>query len=125
MNRSFASWISVLVILPLVCGGCSVTAEWDESALGIGGFEAWAEPIPDAIKAGEAAFEGDFDRGITTLRPFEGRLWMGYGDATRNLGSEVPVEFRWFAGCRRSGGPNRGRSRRWAGSATAESRRHG
>ena len=98
MNRSLASWISVPVILPLMCGGCSVTVERDGSALEIGEFEAWAEPIPDAIATGEAAFEGDFDRGITTLRPFEGRLWMGYGDATRNLGSEIPVEFRWFAG---------------------------
>ena len=87
MNRSLASWISVPVILPLMCGGCSVTVERDGSALEIGEFEAWAEPIPDAIATGEAAFEGDFDRGITTLRPFEGRLWMGYGDATRNLGS--------------------------------------
>ena len=68
------------------------------SAIRLGGFEAWAEPIPDALAVGEAAFDGDFDQGITTLRPFEGRLWMGYGDATRNLGSEIPVEFRWFAG---------------------------
>ena len=98
MNRSLASWIGVPIILPLVCGGCGATPEKGVSAIRVGGFEAWAEPIPDAIATGEAAFEGDFDRGITTLRPFEGRLWMGYGDATRNLGSEIPVEFRWFAG---------------------------
>ncbi len=98
MNRSLASWIGVPIILPLVCGGCGATPEKGVSAIRLGGFEAWAEPIPDALAVGEAAFDGDFDQGITTLRPFEGRLWMGYGDATRNLGSEIPVEFRWFAG---------------------------
>ncbi|NCF40384.1 MAG: hypothetical protein GWP75_09735 [Planctomycetia bacterium] len=98
MNRSLASWIGVPIMLPLVCGGCGAIPEKGVSAIRVGGFEAWAEPIPDALAVGEAAFDGDFDQGITTLRPFEGRLWMGYGDATRNLGSEIPVEFRWFAG---------------------------
>ncbi|MCP4938235.1 MAG: hypothetical protein GY921_03565 [Phycisphaeraceae bacterium] len=98
MSRSYGTWISVAATLMLMCGGCGIAVERDGEVLRIGGFEPWAEPIPDALAVGEVAFEGDFDRGITTLRPFEGRLWMGYGDATRNLGSEVPVEFRWFAG---------------------------
>ena len=98
MSGSYGTWIGAAAILSLLCGGCGVSTERGAEAIRIGGFEPWAEPIQDAIRVGETAFEGDFDRGITTLRAFEGRLWMGYGDATRNLGSEIPVEFRWFAG---------------------------
>ena len=98
MNRSFTSRIVAPLVLLLACGGCGASVEQRAEPIRLGGFEPWAEPIPDALAVGEAAFDGDFDQGITTLRPFEGRLWMGYGDATRNLGSEIPVEFRWFAG---------------------------
>ncbi len=63
-------------------------------------FEAatpWADPIRAYLEAGEEHFPQGFSRGITTLEVFDGRLWMGYGDATRNMGSKVPIEFRSLA----------------------------
>ncbi|HEX6885906.1 MAG TPA: hypothetical protein VF530_21210 [Planctomycetota bacterium] len=59
--------------------------------------EPWAEPIRDAHAAGERSFPDGFHRGITALQVFDGRLWIGYGDGTRNLGTVVPIEFRSFA----------------------------
>lgn len=64
-------------------------------------LEVWSEPIADYIARGEKLHPDGFNRAITTLMPFEGRLWIGYGDATKNLGTPAPVEFRYFE---RSGG---------------------
>lgn len=57
----------------------------------------WAEPIRDYLAVGAEHFPEEFSRGITALQVFRERLWIGYGDATRNLGSVVPIEFRSFA----------------------------
>ncbi len=59
--------------------------------------EPWAEPIRDYLARGERSFPDGFNRAITALTVFEGRLWLGYGDATRNLGTPAPVEFRYFS----------------------------
>ena len=94
MNRFIlACPISVVLMSVLGCGtnDASRAKAIDPSPL-----RPWADPIDDALKVGEEAFEGDFNAGITTLQAFEGRVWIGYGDATRNIGSELPVTFRWF-----------------------------
>lgn len=58
---------------------------------------AWATPLADYITAGEAAFpEQAFERGIHDLATFDGRLHLGYGDATLNLGRVVAIEHRAF-----------------------------
>ncbi|HUT76530.1 MAG TPA: hypothetical protein VM285_02530 [Polyangia bacterium] len=58
-----------------------------------GPFAPWAEPIADY-----AAFQvnWDYDRAVGELLPFEGRLWIGYGDGTLNMGTYLPIEFRYF-----------------------------
>ncbi len=62
-----------------------------------GDFQAWAEPIADYIAVGEGTPNAaKFNRAITDLRLFEGRLWFGYGDATYNMGGNTPIEFRYF-----------------------------
>jgi hypothetical protein len=57
----------------------------------------WAEPIADYLAVGAEKFPEEFTRAITALQVFDGRLWIGYGDGTRNLGTVVPIEFRSFA----------------------------
>jgi len=59
--------------------------------------QPWAEPIADYLAVGAKRFPDEFSRGITALQVFGGRLWIGYGDGTRNLGTVVPIEFRSFA----------------------------
>lgn len=55
----------------------------------------WARPIEDYI-----AFHIDelghdqFDRSVQELHVFDGRLYLGYGDATLNLGRTTPIEVR-------------------------------
>ena len=92
MNSVIRSATSCLLLL--AAAGCGTGSSGRTVAPGP--FEPWAEPINDALEVGEAAFDGEFSRGITTLQPFEGRVWIGYGDANRNIGSEIPVDFRWF-----------------------------
>ncbi|MBK9001669.1 MAG: hypothetical protein IPM35_38600 [Myxococcales bacterium] len=46
---------------------------------------------------GEATYPNDFNRAIVDLAPFGQKLFIGYGDATRNLGEKTPIEFRFFA----------------------------
>ena len=62
MNRSFTSRIVAPLVLLLACGGCGASVEQRAEPIRLGGFEPWAEPIPDALAVGEAAFDGDFDR---------------------------------------------------------------
>ncbi len=57
----------------------------------------WAEPIADYIAAGAAAFGGAFSTAILDLAVHDDRLFIGYGDANRNMGSLVPIELRSFA----------------------------
>ena len=85
-----------LSLAPLLGSGCGINQASRSPVIDPGPLEPWAEPINDALEVGEEAFDGDFNAGITTLQPFEGRVWIGYGDATRNIGSELPVTFRWF-----------------------------
>jgi hypothetical protein len=64
----------------------------------------WSAPIADYLAVGEANFPDGFTRSITALAvsdpdddgPRESLLWIGYGDATRNLGTKTPIEFRYF-----------------------------
>ena len=59
--------------------------------------ELWAEPLADYIAAGEAGKPGVlFLRAIHDLAVFDDRLYLGYGDATQNMGSVTPIEFRYF-----------------------------
>lgn len=58
-------------------------------------FEPWAEPIDDYIEAGVARFgTREFLRGVHALAVFDGRLYLGYGDANLNLGRLFPIELR-------------------------------
>jgi hypothetical protein len=57
----------------------------------------WAEPIADYLAVGAKQFPDGFNRAITALRVFDDQLWIGYGDATKNLGTVVPIELRRFA----------------------------
>jgi hypothetical protein len=85
--------LAALALLP----ACRFAGEPAAPGASFGPLEPWARPIEDAIAVGEAAFPNGFRRNITTLRAHGGRLWMGYGDGTANLGTETPIEFRWFA----------------------------
>ena len=85
--------LAALALLP----ACRLAGEAEVPEASFGPLEPWARPIEDAIAVGEAAFPKGFRRNITTLRAHGGRLWMGYGDGTANLGTETPIEFRWFA----------------------------
>lgn len=85
--------LAALALLP----ACRLAGEAEAPGASFGPLEPWARPIEDAIAVGEAAFPKGFRRNITTLRAHGGRLWMGYGDGTANLGTETPIEFRWFA----------------------------
>lgn len=62
-----------------------------------GDFVPWASPIEDYKAVGEENYPGVHDQSINDLVPFEGRLWLSYGDANYNLGGKVPIEFRSFA----------------------------
>jgi hypothetical protein len=58
-------------------------------------FELWAEPIADYISEGATALQTwDFYWGIHDLAVHDHRLYIGYGDATHNVGSLVPIEIR-------------------------------
>jgi len=62
-----------------------------------GAPEAWAHPIDDYLAAGEAEVKSlAFLRGIHDLRAYEGRLYLGFGDANLNLGRVFPIDFRAF-----------------------------
>lgn len=59
--------------------------------------EAWATPIADFLAAGEAEVKSlAFLRGIHDLVAYEGRLYLGFGDANLNLGRVFPIDFRAF-----------------------------
>ncbi len=57
--------------------------------------ELWAEPIADYIATNaEELGHDDFLQGVHELYPFDGRLYIGYGDANLNLGRVTPIELR-------------------------------
>ena len=53
----------------------------------------WGNPIQDYIESATLIFT-DFEKGISSLEVFEDVLFIGYGDASVNVGSEFPIEFR-------------------------------
>ncbi len=62
-----------------------------------GAFEEWATPIADYIELGDGTqYASVYNKSITDLIVFDGRMWLGYGDATYNLGGFTPIEFRYF-----------------------------
>ena len=58
--------------------------------------QLWAEPIDDYLKVGNENYPDGFNKNIGTLDVFDNKLWIGYGDMTRNMGSDIPIEFRRF-----------------------------
>lgn len=60
------------------------------------GFEPFAAPIDDFLAIGRKYGKDKFNASITELMPFGGRLFIGYGDATLNLGEKTPIEMRAF-----------------------------
>jgi hypothetical protein len=61
-----------------------------------GAFEPWSSPIDDYLAVGTAMNPGVFDAHIHDLAPLGDRMFIGYGDATYNLGEHIPIEFRFF-----------------------------
>lgn len=58
-------------------------------------FSDWAEPIADYVAAGEDEYgPGGFDSSIHDLHVFADRLYLGYGDATVNMGRIFPIDVR-------------------------------
>jgi hypothetical protein len=58
---------------------------------------AWAAPLKAYIKAGhDKTGHWDFTRAVHDLAVYQGRLYMGYGDATYNVGSATPIAARYF-----------------------------
>ena len=48
-----------------------------------GAFEEWATPIADYIELGDGTqYASVYNKSITDLIVFDGRMWLGYGDAT-------------------------------------------
>jgi hypothetical protein len=62
-----------------------------------GGFEPWASPIDDYLAVGQATYPATFNRAIVDLAPLGTKMFIGYGDATYNLGEKTPIEFRFFS----------------------------
>ena len=58
--------------------------------------QLWAGPIDDYLKVGNENYPDGFNKNIGTLDVFDNKLWIGYGDMTRNMGSNIPIEFRRF-----------------------------
>ena len=62
-----------------------------------GEFEPWGYPIQDYIDVHTVEFgEDGFFKSIFDLAVFEDRLYLGYGDADRNLGRITPIEIRFW-----------------------------
>ena len=56
----------------------------------------WSEPIEAYLQLGREKFGDDFDKSIGALKVFNEKLWLGYGDTRVNMGSYIPIEFRYF-----------------------------
>src|SRR5262245_29408912 len=96
-----------LALAASACGGQPATTLTDAgmdmsgpAAIGarsFGDLQPWPLPIEDYRDVAAQNFPGTFLGGIHDLAPFEGRLWIGYGDANNNLATFVPIEFRSFS----------------------------
>ena len=70
----------------------------DPEELSFAAFEPWASPIEDYIAINQKELGHDsFMKGIYDLEVFEDRLYLGYGDATLNLGRITPIELRYWS----------------------------
>lgn len=67
------------------------------AARSYGPLEPWGDPIADYLTAGHAHVGGwAFFRGIHDLAVWHGRLYLGYGDADKNLGRVIPIAIRSY-----------------------------
>ncbi len=92
-----------LLLFAAALAGCTIPPDpveggpIDISDLTFGEFSTWARPIEDYIDFQTDDLGHDsFDRSIQALHVFGGRLYLGYGDATLNLGRTFPIEARFF-----------------------------
>lgn len=112
-RRSHLSALAVpaILIAASLLSGCHASSKATSSRAAAraapGDFapaKPWSAPIADYLAVGEANFPDGFTRSITALAvsdpdgegPRDPLLWIGYGDATRNLGTKTPIEFRYF-----------------------------
>ena len=59
--------------------------------------KVWSSPLDAYLEAGyKKTKTWDFRRGIHDLAVYKDRLYMGYGDATANVGSVFPITARYF-----------------------------
>ncbi|MDA3862812.1 MAG: hypothetical protein PF689_02985 [Deltaproteobacteria bacterium] len=59
--------------------------------------QPWATPIEDYITAGASELGNmNFNQAISDLQVFDGNFYLGYGDATYNLGRVSAIEPRYF-----------------------------
>ena len=74
-----------------------VSVPEDIAAMTFGKFYKWTNPIEDYIAINtEELGHGNFMKEIFDLTVFGERLYLGYGDATLNLGRITPIEIRYF-----------------------------
>lgn len=59
--------------------------------------ETLSYPHVDYLQKGDSLFGYDFNQTVTDVVLHRGKLWMGYGDATKNMGSIIPIEFRYYS----------------------------
>jgi len=93
MNAALPLTSLSLSLLSLSCLLSPLTAAPTPS---FGKPQPWAKPIEDYIAKGRETHPQGFNQGISALQVFDGRLWIGYGDANYNLGTKQPIEFRCF-----------------------------
>jgi hypothetical protein len=73
----------------------SIDPPADAADLAFGEFVPWATPITDYIEINEEGLgHSRFMKDIFDMTVFDGRLYLGYGDANLNLGRTTPIELR-------------------------------
>ena len=91
------------LLLTLLIVGCPPDPEPDPepvvpdiTELEFEDFSTWAWPIEDYIEAGvaEHGAESQFMTDIHDLHVFADKLYVGYGDATVNMGRVFPIDVR-------------------------------
>ncbi len=72
----------------------------------------WAQPLKDYLELGNKhATGGKFLQGVQDLAVWQGRMYLGYGDANINLGSKQQLTIRYFD--------------KWDSTATTDEFKHG
>jgi len=59
--------------------------------------ETLSYPHVDYLQKGDSLYGYEFNQAVTSLMLHNGKLWMGYGDATKNMGTTMPIEFRYYS----------------------------